>query len=207
MLRELAEMTPGPYLHIGGDEAHSTSREDYLAFMERVQPIVAGLGKRLVGWEEIATAPLDANAIVQYWHTGPAEGVELIQRAAAGGAQVILSPGKHIYLDQKYDEDTELGLTWAGYVELRDAYEWEPSELIPGWRTCSASKLACGARRSRTARSSRRSCSPGSPPRPRSPGRRPSGATGRTSAGAWPRSRAAGRPSTGLRRSTGPDSL
>ncbi len=109
VLRELAEMTPGPYLHIGGDEAHSTTREDYLAFMERVQPIVAGLGKRLVGWEEIATAPLDANAIVQYWHTGPAEGVELIQRAAAGGAQVILSPGKHIYLDQKYDEDTELG--------------------------------------------------------------------------------------------------
>ncbi len=132
VLGEIAEMTPGPYLHIGGDEAHSTSREDYLAFMERVRPIVAGLGKRLVGWEEIATAPLDDNAIVQYWRTGPSESVELIQEGAAAGAQVILSPGKHVYLDQKYDEDTELGLTWAGYVELRDSYEWEPSEVIPG---------------------------------------------------------------------------
>ena len=30
VIRELAAITPGRYLHIGGDEAHSTSHEDYV---------------------------------------------------------------------------------------------------------------------------------------------------------------------------------
>ena len=30
VIRELAALTPGQYLHIGGDEAHSTSHEDYV---------------------------------------------------------------------------------------------------------------------------------------------------------------------------------
>ena len=38
-----------------------------------------------------------------------------------------MSPAPHTYLDQKYDEATELGLTWAGAVEVRDAYEWDPA--------------------------------------------------------------------------------
>ena len=43
-----------------------------------------------------------------------------------------MSPAPHAYLDQKYDETTELGLTWAGAVEVRDAYEWDPSAVIEG---------------------------------------------------------------------------
>ena len=43
-----------------------------------------------------------------------------------------MSPAPHAYLDQKYDESTELGLTWAGAVEVRDAYEWDPSSVIDG---------------------------------------------------------------------------
>ena len=58
VIRELAALTPGPYLHMGGDEAHSTEDADYVRFIERVQPIVAAHGKRLMGWEEIAQAPL-----------------------------------------------------------------------------------------------------------------------------------------------------
>ena len=41
-----------------------------------------------------------------------------------------MSPAPHTYLDQKYDEETELGLTWAGAVEVRDAYEWDPERVI-----------------------------------------------------------------------------
>ena len=41
-----------------------------------------------------------------------------------------MSPAPHAYLDQKYDETTELGLTWAGAVEVRDAYEWDPAAVI-----------------------------------------------------------------------------
>ena len=42
-----------------------------------------------------------------------------------------MSPAPHTYLDQKYDESTELGLSWAGTVEVRDAYEWDPAAVIP----------------------------------------------------------------------------
>ena len=32
----------------------------------------------------------------------------------------------------KYDPSTPLGLSWAGYVEARAAYEWDPASLIDG---------------------------------------------------------------------------
>ena len=121
---ELAALTPGPFLHVGGDEAHSTSRADYLAFMARVQPLVAKHGKRLVGWEEVASAPLAGGAVVQHW-TDPA----LARAAAEQGAQLVMSPADRVYLDMKYDPDTPLGLDWAGHVELRDSYDWDPAEI------------------------------------------------------------------------------
>jgi hypothetical protein len=124
---ELAALTPGPFLHVGGDEAHSTTRDDYLAFMARVQPLVAKRGKRLVGWEEVASAELADGAVVQYWKD-PA----LARAAAEQGAQLIASPADRVYLDMKYDADTPLGLDWAGHVELRDSYDWDPATLVSG---------------------------------------------------------------------------
>jgi hexosaminidase len=32
----------------------------------------------------------------------------------------------------KYDADTPLGLDWAGHVELRDSYDWDPATLVDG---------------------------------------------------------------------------
>jgi hexosaminidase len=32
----------------------------------------------------------------------------------------------------KYTADTALGLQWAGLVEVRDAYEWEPTAYLEG---------------------------------------------------------------------------
>ena len=46
VLRELAAMTPGPYLHIGGDEVKKLTPEQYAAFMERAQGIVASTARR-----------------------------------------------------------------------------------------------------------------------------------------------------------------
>ena len=129
---ELAALTPGPYLHIGGDEAHSTSHDDYLAFMARVQPLVAKHGKRLVGWEEIASAPLGAGSLVQYWNTMGERGHDLARAAAAQGAQLIMSPGDRVYLDMKYNAGTPLGQSWAGHVEVRDSYDWDPATLVDG---------------------------------------------------------------------------
>ncbi|MHB1225225.1 MAG: beta-N-acetylhexosaminidase, partial [Gemmatimonadaceae bacterium] len=40
ILRELAELTPGDYLHIGGDEVEKLTHKQYVGFIERVQGIV-----------------------------------------------------------------------------------------------------------------------------------------------------------------------
>ena len=51
MIREVAALTPGPYLHIGGDEASVTPADQYAAFLNRVQPLVIGQGKAVLGWQ------------------------------------------------------------------------------------------------------------------------------------------------------------
>jgi len=130
VFRDLAAMTPGDYVHLGGDEVFTIEPDEYAWFVCTAQDVVRVEGKRVVGWQEIAHARLDPGTVVQYWDTRAAP--EPIVEASAAGAKVLLSPGSKVYLDMKYDESTALGLDWAGHVELRDAYEWEPTELIPG---------------------------------------------------------------------------
>lgn len=71
VVRELAALTPGPWLHIGGDESHVTLPEDYVTFVNRVQPIVTKYGKQVIGWDEIANADLQPNTTVQFWADVP----------------------------------------------------------------------------------------------------------------------------------------
>ena len=46
VIGELARLTPGPFIHIGGDEAEATKGRDYVRFINRVQSIVDSYGKR-----------------------------------------------------------------------------------------------------------------------------------------------------------------
>jgi hexosaminidase len=126
VIRELATITPGPYIHIGGDEAHSTPKEDYKKFIERFQQIVLNHNKIPVGWAEIGEVKLDPTIIAQHWQ-GAA-----YQEAKKQGNKIILSPGNKTYLDMKYDESSPLGLDWAGYISVRDSYDWEPGSYMEG---------------------------------------------------------------------------
>jgi hexosaminidase len=122
---ELATLTPGPYIHLGADEVEGMAEADYAAFVAAADEIVKRHGKTMIGWEEMAAVPLPDGAVVQFW-TDP----ELRDRAAEQGATLIMSPAPHTYLDQKYDDDTALGLSWAGNVDVRDAYEWDPGDAL-----------------------------------------------------------------------------
>ena len=130
VIRELAALTPGPYLHIGGDEAHATTDADYLAFQQRVLPLVAKHGKTAYGWNEIAKSPASANAVAQYWDTATTN--PTVVAAAARGTKVVMSPANRAYLDMKYDRNTPLGLSWAGFIEVRTAYDWDPATRVTG---------------------------------------------------------------------------
>jgi hexosaminidase len=130
VIREVAAMTPGPYLHIGGDEAFSTPPDDYQTFMTRVLPLIGKYGKRAIGWHEMTAVELPDTAIPQYWRIEATH--DGVKNAAANGHQVIMSPADHTYLDMKYDEQTKLGLDWAGFLDVRRAYDWDPADRLPG---------------------------------------------------------------------------
>jgi hexosaminidase len=126
IVREIAAITPGPYFHIGGDEVKALTHDQYVRFIERVKGIVNRHGKKVVGWEEITKAKLDPSTLAQQWKSDSATA------ALQYGAKLILSPGKKVYIDMKYTPATELGLKWAGYIEVRDAYDWDPATYIAG---------------------------------------------------------------------------
>lgn len=126
----LAAQTQGEFVHIGGDEVRLLSPEEYRAFVRHVEALVLGLGKRPVFWQEAAPALQDTRSVLQLWDTN-ADPAELVA-AAQRGHDVVLSPGNKVYLDMKYDADTELGQTWAGLVDVRDSYDWDPDTLVEG---------------------------------------------------------------------------
>jgi hexosaminidase len=123
---------PGRYIHVGGDEAIGTPREDFIAFVSRTAQLVADRGRTPVVWHEAAQATLPAGSVVQYWGTGQEEATDLAQRAVAQGSRLIVSPGNRAYLDMKYADDTPLGLVWAGVVPVSASYDWDPATLIDG---------------------------------------------------------------------------
>jgi hexosaminidase len=127
VVRELSEITPGPYIHLGGDESHATKKNDYILFVNKVQPIAKKYGKRMIGWEEIAQSNLDSSTIVQHW-SNPDYPKEAVRK----GAKIIMSPAKKVYLDMKYDSSTRIGLQWAARIEIDSSYIWSPSSRVDG---------------------------------------------------------------------------
>jgi hexosaminidase len=126
VVREVTALTPGPYMHMGGDEVTALTNEQYARFVERVQSIINKYGKTMVGWEEIGKAKLLPTTIAQQWKSDSA------LLAFRQGAKLLLSPASKIYIDMKYTPATELGLDWAAFVDLRTSYDWDPVTFLSG---------------------------------------------------------------------------
>jgi len=145
VIREMSAITPGPYMHIGGDESHATKREHYIPFVARVRDIVKSHGKQVIGWEETAQINMNekrpeatmqtdsktkasaANAIAQYWSKK-----EHALEAVSNGSKLVMSPATKMYLDMQYDSTTKLGQHWAAYIEVDSAYIWDPATRVKG---------------------------------------------------------------------------
>jgi hexosaminidase len=127
---EIAALTPGPYIHIGGDEATSTTASDYATFINRAQQIVAAHGKTVVGWHDVAKATLLPSTVAQFWDTTTTNAP--LAAAVANGTRVVMSPANHAYLDMKYTRNTKLGQTWAGLIDVDTAYGWNPGAYLSG---------------------------------------------------------------------------
>ncbi len=125
IIREVSEISPSKYIHIGGDEADSTSKEDYKYFMGRVSKIVEKHGKVPIGWDPADTSEdISSNFILQNWSGSN-------KSAREKNLKMIISIAKKSYLDMKYHEDIKLGLKWAGYISIIKGYDWDPTNYAP----------------------------------------------------------------------------
>lgn len=137
VVRELAAITPGPYIHIGGDEASTLSDSDYAYFVQRVQAIVQVYGKQCLGWEPLSMATLLPSTTLQHWYTYY-DGTEYVDyngyalAAVSQGAKILMSSASKTYLELKYNTSTQLGSTWAGMIEVKDGYNWDPATELNG---------------------------------------------------------------------------
>jgi hexosaminidase len=134
VIGQIAALTPGPYLHVGGDEAGTLTADQYATYVHNVQSIVAKYGKKMVGWQEVLAASDPKRSVGEYWAGGIND--EQVLAAARNGAKVVMAPAPHTYLDMRYSADGPpefwLGLTWAGYVDVQDAYNWDPTTFLSG---------------------------------------------------------------------------
>jgi hexosaminidase len=161
VLAGVAEIFPGSYIHIGGDEPHGMPHGAYASYVQRVRRLVRSLGRRPLGWQECARAGLDPDDIIQYWFTGIALAASVpsqvraqmnaylalsrrdLETATAAAVPVIVSPMSHCYLDVPYaeapadpaqaDRQGRLGLRLYAPATVAESFEWEPGDVLgPG---------------------------------------------------------------------------
>ena len=153
VIAEVAELFPGEYIHIGGDECKKdrwekcpacqarikaeglsatpefTAEERLQSYaVRRMEDILAKHGKKLIGWDEILEGGLSPNATVMSWR-GEKGGIA----AAEQGHEVIMCPSKDgMYLDHYQGDPKIEPETISGDNTLEKVYNYNPSIPVKG---------------------------------------------------------------------------
>lgn len=132
LLDEVCQLFPGPYLHIGGDEAPKSEwekcprcqqrikdgglkdEEDLQAwFTGRLVEFLESRGKTVIGWNEILTSgTVSPKAVAQYWIES---GKEYSDKEAGKGRKFVFSNMSAFYLDYP-----------CAVIGMRPIYEYDP---------------------------------------------------------------------------------
>ncbi|MFJ1709472.1 family 20 glycosylhydrolase [Kitasatospora sp. NPDC088346] len=139
VIKEVAKLTPGPYIHIGGDETPDATPEEYAAYVKAATAATVGRGKTVMAWHQLGQAPIPAGSLLQYWGedddresigtSEESDSVRFVRNGVAQDAKFVMSPSDHAYLDMKYDVSTPYGLSWSGYVPVQRSYDWDPATI------------------------------------------------------------------------------
>ncbi len=141
IFKEVADLFPGPYIHIGGDEVvkdhwhkceccqqlmidqELDNLEQLQAyFVIRTEKIVNKYSKQIIGWDEILDGEIHPSATIMSWH-----GMDGGLHAAEKGHSVIMTPAEFVYFDAYQSTSLDEPLAIHGLTRLRDVYGFDPA--------------------------------------------------------------------------------
>ncbi|WP_430933003.1 beta-N-acetylhexosaminidase [Saccharicrinis sp. 156] len=145
VIKEVAELFPMEYIHIGGDECYrhywekhdqcndfmksnslKDTRELQSYFIHKMEELVRANGKKMMGWDEVLDGGLAPNTTVMSWR-GEKGGI----KAAQMNHDVVMCPFKYHYLDFKQGQSSYEPNLGYGQSLLSDVYAYSviPNEL------------------------------------------------------------------------------
>ena len=142
ILREVCDIFPSEYIHIGGDEVQMDSwrkcphcsalyaeqgMTDYHQleglFLNRVAEIIARYGRKPAFWNEaINGGNIPTHTRIHGWEAGKKAAL-----SAQRGYQTVVMSGPYFYFDMRQSAD-EPGHNWAGVVTTQKCYSYRLGE-------------------------------------------------------------------------------
>lgn len=142
VLTQVADIFPGPFVHIGGDECpvdqwrtsaeaqrhmlergFVREREIQGEFSNRARGTLASHGKRMIGWDEILEVDAPADTVAMMWRRDAK-----LTDATARGFQAVNASATAFYFDMYQGDPRSEPLAIGGRITLRDVYE---AEVVP----------------------------------------------------------------------------
>ncbi len=151
VLREVGDLFPSKYIHIGGDEvfygSDAWNRDPYVQkmmrreglatiqdaegyFIRRMTDSLKVMGKKAIAWDDVLDFELDKeNNVICWWrHDRP----QSLRKSLAKGYTTIMCPRKPMYYDFVQDSTHTCGRIWDGFCPLEDVYAF-PDAWYEGW--------------------------------------------------------------------------
>jgi hexosaminidase len=148
VFKEVVELFPSEYIHIGGDECpkkswkacplcqqrikeegltgdkeHSSEERLQSYFVQRMEKVLAKYGKKIIGWDEILEGGLAPTATVMSWR-GEQGGIA----AAKMNHDVIMTPQNDgMYVDRFQGDSKIEPVTIGGLATLEKVYDYNPT--------------------------------------------------------------------------------
>ncbi len=145
VLKEVMDVFPSRYIHVGGDEAAKKSWPTCPLCQQKMKELgidnVDGLqasliahmgkflsqhGRELVGWDEVIAGNLSENTTVMVWR-----GTEKAHEAIKHGYDVVLSPGAYCYFDSYQDAPKTQPEAIGGFLTTERVYNYVPGSDLP----------------------------------------------------------------------------
>lgn len=144
ILDKVMALFPGPYIHLGGDEADKTqwkgsptvqarmkalgiTDEDALErwLIGRLGQHLAARGRTLMGWEEIqnggSASDLAKDTVIQTWHGGAGA-----RKALEGGHPLLMAQAPMYYLDNRQENTAAEPVGWTDIITTQMLYRNDP---------------------------------------------------------------------------------